>query len=31
MAVISTYACSVVAIGAAVAIIFVDRKQSKKD
>ena len=31
MAVITTYACSVVALGAAVGIILVERKQNKKD
>ena len=31
MAVISTYACSAVALGAAIGIIFVERKQKKKD
>ena len=31
MALIGTYACSAVALGAAFAIIFVDRKNNKKD
>lgn len=31
LAVISTYACSVVALSAAVGIILVERKQKKKD